>query len=423
VVLAAQALEERLLIRFLTAMVSVLLFLWVRLSALIGQTPREVTRNRLGRATVEVPNVPIIWVHTASLGELTAIRPVLAYLSARHSAHHLVVTVNNERALPVLATWDDVRAFGQVAPIDVPQVVARFMAAWSPVAFINVEAELWPNRFAALAAAGTPSIFLNGRLSDKSLAMVQRLGADALHLGHFSYFFAQSSATVTNLQTLGVPPAKIEITRNLKAMVDLPSVRADLAGVFRRDRTLLAASTHPPEEAEVLRAYCTLRKQRPDVRLILSPRHPRRLQEVAALVRRVALDPVPLSDVSGTPAGNQVVIIDELGVQPGLYGLAAVTFVGGSLPPDIGGHTPYEPIRGGSAILAGPHTANFMAEYRILAAAGAYVRVDTAADLARAMAEAFDHAGELVRQAGQALPPPGDLHDTFARISEKLGLA
>lgn len=410
------------MIRFLTAVASVFLPVWAQLSVLLGRTPRAVAMNRMGRATVALPNGPVIWVHAASLGELTAIRPVLAYLNEQFRAHRLLVTVNNERALPVLAEWREVGAIGQVAPMDLPRVVRRFCDTWRPVAFINVEAELWPNRFAALADAGTPAIFLNARLSDKSLTLVKRVGKDALSLDHFGHFFAQSAATTANLQALGIPHARIETTRNLKAMVDLPKPPDHLAAFFEPGQTLLAASTHPPEEADILRAYGKLRAARPETRLILSLRHPRRLQEVAELVRRVGLKPVPLSDLKQAPAPNEVVVVDTLGVQPSLYGLASVSFVGGSLPPDIGGHTPYEPIRAGSAVLAGPHTANFAAEYRTLEDASAYVLAENSDALANTMEQAFDQAADLSRRAAEALPDPGDPQDLFARIAEKLGL-
>lgn len=410
------------MIRLLTLLASIFVspLLWVQV--LLGRIPPGVARNRRGLSTVAVPDGPVIWIHAASLGELTAVRPVLRHLSARFASHHLLVTVNNPRALEVAAGWSDVRMIGQAAPADVPRMVRRFLRTWQPVAFVNVEAELWPNRFAAVARAGIPAIFLNARLSDKSLAMIRRLGAGAMHLDHFRHFFAQSAATTANLQALGLPPGRIETTENLKALAELPPPHPVLQGRMDRARTILAASTHTPEEAAVLQAFRALRADRPDLALILSPRHPRRAGEVAELVRRIGLTPRPLSKLRGTPGAEDVVIADGLGEQPALYALAAVTFVGGSLLADGGGHTPYEPIRAASAIVTGPNVAKNAAEYAALEQGGGCVVAEDAVALASALATALGDAAGIAARADAALPTPADPAALFARIAEKLEL-
>lgn len=410
------------MIRLLTALASLFLSPLLWLQAAFGKVTPEVARNRRGYPTAQVPDGPVIWVHAASLGELTAVRPVLRHLSGRYPRHHLLVTVNNPRALSVAEGWPDVRLIGQAAPADVPRMVRRFLRAWQPVAFINVEAELWPNRFAAIADARIPAIFLNARLSDKSLGMVKRFGTSAMHLDHFSHFFAQSAATTANLQALGLPAERIETTENLKALVELPEPHGPLARLLDRSDTILAASTHAPEEASVLQAFRRLRGDRPELTLILSPRHPRRAEEVAELVRRIGLTPLLLSRVSAQTDRDVVIVADGLGEQPALYGLAAVTFVGGSLPEDIGGHTPYEPIRAGSAIVTGPNVAKNAAEYAALVDGGGCVVAEDASGLAAALATALVDAAAISARADAALPTPADPEGLFARIAQKLEL-
>ena len=52
-------------------------------------------------------------------------------------------------------------------------------------------------------------------------------------------------------------------------------------------------------------------------------------------------------------------IVDTLGELSRLYGLAEISFVGGSMVP-FGGHNLLEPASFGCPVLFGPHTENFM---------------------------------------------------------------
>ncbi len=70
------------------------------------------------------------------------------------------------------------------------------------------------------------------------------------------------------------------------------------------------------------------------------------------------------------------------------YRLSPVSLMGGSLAP-VGGHNPFEPAALGSAILHGPHVANFADIYARLAAANA-TRAVEGATLGATLAEVLE---------------------------------
>jgi 3-deoxy-D-manno-octulosonic-acid transferase len=53
-------------------------------------------------------------------------------------------------------------------------------------------------------------------------------------------------------------------------------------------------------------------------------------------------------------AKPNVVLIDQMGILPELYGFADIAFVGGSLRP-FGGHNPLEPALAGTPVIFGQH--------------------------------------------------------------------
>jgi 3-deoxy-D-manno-octulosonic-acid transferase len=102
-----------------------------------------------------------------------------------------------------------------------------------------------------------------------------------------------------------------------------------------------------------------------------------------------------------------VVIIDTIGDLFTLYGLADVTFVGGSLVPH-GGQNILEPAAWGRAPIYGPHMGNFLWAQQILEEAGAGIVAANAAALAESVRGLLDHPRErqeLGRRAQAALIP------------------
>jgi 3-deoxy-D-manno-octulosonic-acid transferase len=134
---------------------------------------------------------------------------------------------------------------------------------------------------------------------------------------------------------------------------------------------ILAGSTHPGEEDLIVSVVERLRKDFPDVNLILAPRHPERFGEVERLIRAKGLSYVKRSELSeqaglhiadsqsttrhSTP---KIVILDTVGELASAYGACDVAVVGGSFIPH-GGQNPLEPASWGKAIVCGPHMENF----------------------------------------------------------------
>jgi 3-deoxy-D-manno-octulosonic-acid transferase len=206
-------------------------------------------------------------------------------------------------------------------------------------------------------------------------------------LGRISAVYPHDAATAARLRDLGLPDVALGRTAALKSAVTLspPDPAAVAALGYTRHETVLAASTHPGEEEQVLSAFADARARRPGLRLILAPRHPERSREIARTISRTGLDHTTRS-AGDAPGDAPVHLADTLGEMALWYAAAGLCYVGGSLVPK-GGHTPYEPAQFDCAILHGPNVEN---------AADAYGRLD-ASDGALAVADAAALAEAFVR--------------------------
>lgn len=356
----------------------------LRLRAGLGRS--EALRQRLA---LDGAGPAEIWIHGASVGELTSARPVIEALAA---THRVLVTANSLTGRDRAAGWG---LPARLAPLDLPGALARFLDQVQPRLQITVEAEFWPLRSWALARRAIPQAVIGARMSERSARRWARLpGLIGPVLGRLAALSAQDRDSEGRLGALGVPAGAILPRLDLKLLT--PAGIAPPPPSADRDRTLLAASTHEGEEAAVLDAWALARRRRPDLRLILAIRHPQRGDAVSALLaqRRIAH-----GRRSRGAAGGEVLLADTLGEMERWYGEAGLCFVGGSLA-DRGGHTPWEPAAHGCAILHGPHIGNFREAYATLDAAGAAVAVD-AGSLAGQLAGLADEPARA-RQMGQA---------------------
>lgn len=331
-----------------------------------------------------------IWLHAASVGELNSVLP-LAEALARDFP--LAVTTNS---LTGRARARRLGFSAMLAPLDVPQAVARFLARLRPSVLLTVENELWPNRLAMAQARGIGLAVVGARLSARSAARWARLpGLIGPMLGRIDLLSAQDADSEARLLALGLRPQAITARLNLKLLAPAAVRPGDDAP--GRDALVLAASTHEGEDAAILAAYVAARRVRPELRLILAPRHPDRGDAVAALIAAQGLDFARRSRGGGP--GAPVLLADTLGEMDLWYRAAGICITGGSFA-DHGGHTPWEPAGWRAAILHGPHVSNHAGDYAALDAAGAARGCD-AAGLAGALAAlAGDAPGQ--RRMGQA---------------------
>ena len=332
-----------------------------------GRLPSSALRDRLGLGVRRVGDGPAIWVHGASLGELTSVKGLIGRMCADRPGLAVLVTCNTATARAMVAGWGMGGVEVRLAPFDASGAAERVMRRWRPGLMIVVENELWPGRLAAARVAGVPVAMVGARMSERSARRWAKVPGMARLLAGLALVSPQDEDSAARLVELGLPADRLGPVLNLKAGVDgLPPV----AGPVPRERCLLAASTHEGEEALVLDAFAAARGQF-DL-LILAPRHPARFDAVA---RDIAARGFPVRRRSeGAAVAGPVYLADSLGEMGMWYGMAGVTVVGGSFA-DRGGHTPFEPAAAGSAVVHGPSVANHRAGFAALDAAGGAVAV------------------------------------------------
>jgi 3-deoxy-D-manno-octulosonic-acid transferase len=354
-------------------------------------------RERRGETQLPRPAGSLIWAHGASVGEMLAVLPLIERLRAKNfnvliTSGTLTSTRLAERLLPA-------GVIHQIAPIDAPRFIDRFLRHWRPNLALIAESELWPNLIVDSHRRRIPLILVNGRLSDRSFARWRYAPAMIASLLHrFDLCLVQSQSDARRYGALGAP--RVAVTGNLKLDAPAPSVDEQGLAAIRAHigtRPVIAgASTHPGEEALVVEAHRQLASHFPRLLTILAPRHPERGQGVAEIATLAGLA-VARRSRGELPAPNTAVyLFDTIGELGLVYRMAPIVFIGGSLVRH-GGQNPIEAARLGAAILHGPHVNNFSEIYAALDGAIGAACVTDAAKLTAGFAEWLGNAA--VRRA------------------------
>lgn len=369
--------------------------------------------SRLGAVPeqLEMLRPPVIWIHAASLGEVTAIVPLLRQMKERYPHCSLLVSTVTETGREQVMMQLEGIASHCYAPIDIWWAVERYVRTLRPQLFILVEAEFWPNLLKSLQRHHVPICLVNGRVSSRSFSRyVWIKGFMAQVLSCLDMALMQSRVDAERMRTLGANSQSVYVTGNMKfdqtiektdSRYSNEALRMAL-GLNSEEVVLVAGSTHPKEEECLLRAYRDLVQSHPKIVLIMAPRHVERALALEAVIQQHQLTCVRRSQLTSMAAeknGARVILLDSRGELPYVYRLGFLGFVGGTLVP-IGGHNLLEPAHWAKPVLFGPYIDHCREMAQLLLEEGGAIQIHNQADLLSHMIHLLDHPIES-EQMGQ----------------------
>jgi len=307
------------------------------------------------------PDVPLLWLHAASAGELAGAVPVVRLLRMENPELQLAITVSSPSGLPLARSIGP--EFTGYAPLDTPAESASMLESLRPDALVFVKLDVWPGLSHSATEAGVPLGMINGTVRPDS----SRLRSPTRQFLRSTYARLDSVGVVGQpdakaLEILGVDPARISVTGDAafdQALATADAGRKSGAKVLP-ERTpgrirLLGGSTWPPDEDVLLEVA---REIGPRLELVLVPHEPS-----PAAVERIAercrsawgCDPRLLSELTRMPEGDPPgpLVVDAVGLLAGLYLEADLALVGGAFDA-TGLHSVIEPAAAGIPVLFGP---------------------------------------------------------------------
>lgn len=333
---------------------------------------------------------PGLWFHAVSVGEVNLLATLLQRWEVLHPDWQCVISTTTRSGYELARKRYAPRPVFY-CPLDFSWAVSAAMRRIRPRALVLAELELWPNLISAARRHGARVVVVNGRLSERSFRGYRWLRPlIGKMLGRVEVIAAQDREYAERFLRLGARRESVVVTGSLKfdgAPVDRQSSGTrQLARLWHLqpdDVVWVAGSTQAPEEKFCLDVFRQLESQFPALKLIITPRHPERFDEVAGELNRSGVAWSRRTTLTGDATRQtRVLLVDTVGELGAWWGTADIAFVGGSLG-SRGGQNMVEPAAYGAAVCFGPKTRNFRDIVRLLREHDAAVVVANADDLAR----------------------------------------
>ena len=306
-----------------------------------------------------------IWVHTASVGEVNAALPLLRELITRYGVNSLLVTTTTPTGEQMLK-----KALGQTVshlylPFDQRLLMRRFFDKFKLQSVILFETEIWPSLIVEASRHNTKVILVNARMSKKSKRKYLKFQSLTRFIfNKILLVVAQTKQQSDYFYELGAPSCKDSDSLKFAIGIDA-SLRAKSIKMkhnwltsSKNKKIIIAASTHPQEEAVILQAFKQLLKEGLNVLLVLVPRHVERSYEVQSLCLQQGLSVVRYCEDASPDDTVDIVLVDIVGKLFELFGIANVAIMGGTFV-EHGGQNFLEPAAWGLPIVSGKSDYNF----------------------------------------------------------------
>ncbi|MGI8890738.1 MAG: 3-deoxy-D-manno-octulosonic acid transferase [Chthoniobacterales bacterium] len=312
------------------------------------------------------------WVHAVSVGEVMIAIKLVAAMKQREPALRIALTTTTTTgfalAQRLAPAWLEVL----YTPLDFWPIMRRAFALIRPVRIVLVEAEVWPNMASFAHHRGIPLALVNARLSPRSERRFRKFNRFVRpYFQKLDLLCVQEPEDAARWESLGVEPSRIHPVGSIKFDPENAQSRPDgprgvlqTLGIDPIRPILLAGSTHPGEEEVLARVFLELRREFPDLFLIIAPRHVERVRELTSQLERARLKTARRSEAAPA-AAIDCLLLDTTGELRDWYAVGTVVFIGKSLTTG-GGQNPVEAIVADRPVVFGPHMENFAALARTL---------------------------------------------------------
>jgi len=333
----------------------------------------------------------LIWLHAVSVGEVNLLPGVVERLSRVAPNTRVVISTSTDSGYDLAVDrFGHKRVF--FCPLDFTWAVRRTLQHLRPAQLVLAELELWPNLIRLAGSRGCAVTVINGRLSERSASRYVSWSRWLRPtFERLAWVGCQDEVSRERFAACGVPKHRLQVTGSIKfdnAPTSRESTevqsRLNWSGAEPWQRVWVVGSTQPSEETMALDIYSHLIDEYPELRLVLSPRHSERFDEVAWLITsrglRVHRRSRDSSLFDSSWEADTVILVDTIGELQHWWGVGQIATVGGTFG-DRGGQNMLEPAGYGCAISFGPDTRNFRQIAEFLLAAGGAVRTVSSREL------------------------------------------
>ena len=337
---------------------NVLITLCFPFFVLYGLTRQKIRKNLLERLFPSIKKSDIdnaLWIHAASIGEAIIADNLIKYMIKEGQTDTFLITTNTYYTRELLLKKTQAHIQTYALPFDLLFCVKRFLKQGTPKGLLIIETEIWPNLIWQVKKRAVPVIIINGRISDSTFKNYLTFSFFMKSvLSHVDLVLAQSEEHRERFIKIGMDPAKVIATGNIKYFRELEHVKDGA----EKKNIVTFGSIKEKELNAVYKTIEDIKNRFPDYRIFIAPRE----LHLTSTIEKDLSSSFSVTRYStlrnGADSDAGIVIVDTIGDLLHIYGQSRVAFVGGSLAP-YGGQNILEPLFFATPVLFGPFIENF----------------------------------------------------------------
>lgn len=283
---------------------------------------------------------PLLWFHSASLGEFEQAKPIIEELK-KQNVYNILVTFFSPSG------YDNSRKYKfadliSYIPFDTGSSAERFITITRPALAVIMRYDFWPNHIWELSRRGIPILVADATMKDgskRALPVLKPFHASLFRA--FTKILTVSQRDLENFRKFGCTEQQLSLGGDTRFdRVYIRSRGAKEQNILRPEITagkkvIVLGSSWEEDEEVMIPALLKLLKYHADLFIIIAPHEPtvEHLEKLEA-------------DFSGSAAtirfsrqnsyaGERVLLIDGIGLLLTLYSYADITFVGGSFKSNV----------------------------------------------------------------------------------------
>ncbi len=386
-----------------------LFYLAIRFSALFVKKIRDGLQGRkriFENLILDSSNLDkekkMIWVHSSSLGEFEQAKPIIEELKKNKNINILVTFYSpsgyqNSKRYP----YADLVSY---IPFDSLQNAKRFIRIVKPQLAIKMRYDIWPNHIWMLQKNNIPILLVDATMRRKSLRKLPLLkNFHKILFKDLTKILTVSDNDAKGFKEFNCTDSQIKVVgdtrfdRVYQRSRDAKKRNLISENLLIGKKVLVAGSTWSADEEIIIPAFIKLAKYDKSAILLIAPHEPNivNLEKIEnEFVGK--LSTIRFSYMNNYN-GEQVIIVDSIGILLTLYTYAYAAFIGGSFKQGI--HNVLEAAVYGIPVMFGPKIENSQETQELLRRGGG-ILVRNKREAYRSMRKLFSNE-ELCKSKGQ----------------------
>ena len=306
----------------------------------------------------------VIMYHGVSVGEIIALENLIKKTKETFPDYKIVVTTGTKTGQDTaVKKYSNIADYITYFPYDIPLAVTKFLNKINPAVVLIAETEIWPVFADCCKKRNIPLYTINGRISDSTYRLYKLLKGFFKHVFvNYTEILTQSNEDTEKLISIGASEEQTHVMKNLKFDVKKSAETVSIEN--DNNRIIIAGSTHHGENEIIIDTFVQLKKDFPDIKLLIAPRHLQRVPQITDLLKKTTLSFGTRSNNDNFKA-KDIIILDTIGELSKMYSICEFAFIGASFT-KTGLHNPLEAVVYSNPAISGPSIHNFRDIYWIL---------------------------------------------------------